>query len=303
MMFTICHPSISPEAQVGLSLRILCGFGIDEIAAAFLTNRETINKRLFRAKEKLREEKIQIEMPTPAQIENRLDSVTTTIYLLFNEGYYSMSQDTILRKDLCLEAIRLCYMLTENKDTNKPSVNALLALMCFHASRFDAREGKNGEIILYDEQDTSLWDTELIGKGAWFLHCASTGNEFSSYHLEAAIAYWNTRKEDTPEKWTNVLELYDRLLEVKFSPVAALNRSFALFKVRGARATIPEAEKLNLTYNPFYFSLLGELYAQIDKTKAREYFQKALALQHADSAKQVIQRKITNLTVPDQTLN
>jgi RNA polymerase sigma-70 factor (ECF subfamily) len=298
MMFTICHPAISPEAQVGLSLRILCGFGIDEIAAAFLTNRETINKRLFRAKEKLRDEKIKIEMPTPSQIESRLDAVTTTIYLLFNEGYYSLSQDTTLRKDLCLEAIRLCYMLIENKNTNKPSVNALLALMCFHASRFDAREGKNGEIILYDEQDTSLWDKELIGKGAWFLHCASTGNEVSTYHLEAAIAYWNTRKEDSREKWENVLELYDRLLVIKYSPVTALNRCFAVSKVKGAKAAIPEAEKLNLTYNPFYFSLLGELYKQIDKNKAGEYFQKALLLLHADNAKQVIQRKIENLNLP-----
>ena len=299
MMFAICHPSISPEAQVGLSLRILCGFGIDEIAGAFLTNRETINKRLFRAKEKLREERIRIEMPTPAQIEKRLDSVITTIYLLFNEGYYSLSQDKIMRKDLCFEAIRLCYMLIENKNTSQPAVNALLALMCFHASRFDAREDENGEIILYDEQDTGLWDIELISKGAYFLHCASTGKEISSYHLEAAIAYWSTRKEDSREKWDNVLELYDRLLEIKFSPVAALNRSFALSKVHGAAAAIPEAEKLNLTYNPFYFSLLGELYTQIDRRKAGEYFQKAFLLLHSEHARQLIQRKIKNLEQPD----
>ena len=299
MMFTICHPSISPDAQVGLSLRILCGFGIDEIANAFLTSRDTINKRLFRAREKLREENIKIEIPPEAEIERRLEAVITTIYLLFNEGYYSLSQDTILRKDLCLEAIRLCYMLIENNSTNKPSVNALMALMCFHASRFDAREGRNGEIILYDEQDTSLWDNELIGRGAYFLHCASTGKEISSYHLEAAIAYWNTRKEDSREKWENVLDLYDRLLEIKFSPVAALNRCFALSKVKGAAAAIPEAEKLHLTYNPFYFSLLGELYSQIDKRKAGENFQKAILLLHSENAKEVIQRKIKNLKFSD----
>ncbi len=302
MMFTICHPSISPEAQVGLSLRILCGFGIDEIAAAFLTNRETINKRLFRAKEKLREEKIRIEMPTPAQIENRLDAVTTTIYLLFNEGYYSLSQDKTLRKDLCLEAIRLCYMLTENKNTNKPSVNALLALMCFHASRFDAREGKNGEIILYDEQDTNLWDTELIGRGAYFLHCASTGNEISSYHLEAAIAYWNTRKEDSSEKWKNVLELYDSLLKIKYSPEAALNRAFALAKVEGADIAIKEAEKLNLINNPFYFSLLGTLYSHSDNKKAVGFFQKALSLLKTESGIQLIQRKIGKLNHQNRSM-
>src|SRR5664279_1000013 len=296
MMFTICHPSISPEAQVGLSLRILCGFGIDEIADAFLTNRETINKRLFRAREKLREEKIKIEMPPPAHIEKRLESVITTIYLLFNEGYYSLSQDSILRKDLCLEAMRLCYMLVENKSTNKPAVNALLSLMCFHASRFNARENRKGETILYDEQDTSLWDTDLISKGAYFLHCATSGKDISTYHLEAAIAYWNTQKTDSPEKWENVLELYDRLLKIKNSPIAALNRIFALSKVKGPEIGIKVAEKLNLTDNPFYFSLIGELYTPIDNNKAVEHFQKALKLLSAESGKQVIQRKIEKLS-------
>ena len=200
MMFAICHPSISPEAQVGLSLRILCGFGIDEIAEAFLSSRDAIYKRLKRAREKLREEKIKIELPPPADIQSRLESVITTIYLLFNEGYYSLSQNTILRKDLCLEAMRLCYMLIENKLTNKPSVNALLSLMCFHASRFEARENKKGEMILYDEQDTSLWNTDLISRGAYFLHCASGGNEISTYHLEAGIAFWSTQKDRYPGK-------------------------------------------------------------------------------------------------------
>ena len=119
MMFAICHPSISPEAQIGLSLRILCGFGIEEIADAFLTNKETINKRLFRAKEKLREEKIKIEMPYVSEIDARLINVLRTIYLLFSEGYYSESQNQIIRKELCFEAMRLCTMLVENPSTNK----------------------------------------------------------------------------------------------------------------------------------------------------------------------------------------
>src|ERR1700722_18635113 len=169
MMFAICHPAISQEAQIGLSLRILCGFGIEEIADAFLTNKETINKRLYRAKEKLREEKIKIEMPPSVQMERRLETVLATIYLLFNEGYYSECQNMTLRKDLCLEAMRLCYMLIENNITNKPPVNALFALMCFHSSRFDARLDKNGEPVLYEEQDTGLWNMELVSRGAYYL--------------------------------------------------------------------------------------------------------------------------------------
>ena len=295
MMFTICHPSISPEAQIGLSLRILCGFGIEEIADAFLTNKETINKRLFRAKEKLREEKIKIELPDSSEIDERLSTVLTTIYLLFNEGYYSVSQNKTLRKDLCLEAMRLCYMLVENKYTNKPQVNALLSLMCFHASRFEARINKNGELILYEEQDTNLWNAELISKGGYFLNCAASGNKISKYHLEAGIAYWNTQKADTKEKWENILQFYNRLLQIEYSPIAALNRTYALSKANGKQEAITEAEKLNLTGNHFYFALLGELYTGIDNIKAKQNFQKALSLAKTETDKQTIQRRIDKL--------
>jgi RNA polymerase sigma factor (sigma-70 family) len=295
MMFAICHPSISQEAQIGLSLRILCGFGIEEIADAFLTNKETINKRLFRAKEKLREEKIKIEMPPSIQMEERLETVLTTIYLLFNEGYYSECQNMTLRKDLCLEAMRLCYMLVENKISNKPSVNALLALMCFHASRFEARLDKYGEPVLYEEQDTNLWNLDLISKGAYYLNCSAKGNEISKYHLEASIAYWGTQKADNKEKWENVLQLYDRLLKIQYSPIAALNRIFALSKIKGKVEAIHEAEKLNLAYNPFYFSLLGELYADIDNAKAILNFNRALSVVKSESGRQIIQKKISHL--------
>ncbi|MDB4925312.1 DUF6596 domain-containing protein [Mucilaginibacter sp.] len=295
MMFAICHPAISPEAQIGLSLRILCGLGIEEIADAFLSNKETINKRLFRAKEKLRELKIRIEMPDEAEIDARLAPVLTTIYLLFNEGYYSVSQNKTLRKDLCLEAMRLCTMLVENTQTNKPKVNALLSLMCFHASRFNARVNKNGEHVLYDDQDTSLWDTDLISKGAYFLNCSANGIEVSKYHLEATIAYWQTQKTDTKEKWQTVLGLYDRLLQTDYSPIAALNRVYVSSKVNGKEQAIIEAEKLNLTGNQFYYTLLGDLYTDIDKDEARLNLKIALALAKTDMDKQTIQKKINKL--------
>ncbi len=292
MMFAVCHPSISQEAQIGLSLRILCGFGIEEIADAFLTNKETINKRLFRAKEKLRQEKIKIEIPGLAEIENRLDVVLRTIYLLFNEGYYSVSQNQTLRKDLCLEAMRLCYMLVENKITNKPQVNALLSLMCFHASRFNTRIDNNGELILYEDQDENLWDSDLISKGEYFLNCSASGNDVSKYHLEAAIAYWHTQKEDTKEKWENILQLYNKLLIIEYSPIAALNRTYALAKANGKQEAVIKAEKLNLTQNHFYFTLLGELYTGIDKEKAKMNFHKALSLAKTQTDRNAIQKKL-----------
>ncbi len=295
MLFAICHPSISTEAQIGLSLRILCGFGIDEIANAFLTNKETINKRLFRAKEKLRIEKVQIEFPCKAEINKRLETVLTTLYLLFNEGYYSESQDTVLREDLSLEAMRLTYLLIENEQTNQPNVNALLSLMCFHSSRFEARKNKSGEIILYQEQDETLWNYELITKGIYFLNQASQGNQISKYHLEASIAYWHTIKADTKEKWENILQLYNQLLQTEYSPVAALNRTFALSKANGKQEAIIEAEKLNLTNNHFYFTLLGQLYTNIDNTTAKQNFQKAILLAKSQTDKQTIQKKIDKL--------
>lgn len=295
MLFTLCHPSLPTEAQIGLSLRILCGFGIEEIAHAFLTNKDTINKRLFRAKEKLRLEKVKIEFPSPDQIHTRLEAVLTTLYLLFNEGYYSESNDSVLREELCLEAMRLAYLLTENTHTNTPNVNALLALMCFHASRFDARKGENGEIILYYDQNENLWNREMISKGGYYLNLASKGINISRYHLEAGIAYWHTIKTDTPEKWENILQLYNQLLIVEYSPIAALNRTYALSKVKGNQAAILEAEKLKLHDNPYYFTLLGELYLEHDKTKAKENFETALDLAKTAADQHVIKRKLKSL--------
>jgi len=295
MLFAICHPSIPTEAQIGLALRILCGFGINEIATAFLTNNEAINKRLFRAKEKLRTEKVKIEFPGKTEINNRLEAVLTTLYLLFSEGYYSESDDTILREDLCDEAMRLVFMLIENEQTNQPKVNALYSLMCFHSSRFAARKNEKGEIVLYHDQDESLWDQELIIKGIYFLHEASKGNEISKYHIEASIAYWHTIKTDTKEKWENILQLYNKLLQIEYSPIAALNRTFALSKANSKQEAITEAEKLNLINNHFYFTLLGELNTGIDNKKANGYFQKALELAKTQTDKQTIQKKMTLL--------
>jgi RNA polymerase sigma factor (sigma-70 family) len=295
MLFALCHPSLSAEAQIGLSLRLLCGFGIDEIADAFLTNKETINKRLFRAKEKLREEKVPIEVPAKEEIPNRLEAVLRTLYLLFSEGYYSESNNTILRKDLCLEAMRLTHLLIENEDTNLPQVNALISLMCFHASRLEARKNEHGTLVLYQDQDESLWNHELIAKGIYYFKQASQGSKLSKYHVEAGIAYWHTNKEDTKVKWESILQLYNQLLQIEYSPIAALNRTFALSKVKGTQAAIVEAEKLQLTSNHFYFTLLGELYSTHDSTKAKINFTQALRLAKTTTDKQTIQTKIDSL--------
>lgn len=295
MIFTVCNPCNSEEAQIALALNLLCGFGINEISDAFLSNKEVIYKRINRAKEKLKEENIKIQNPSNSEIKDRIQTVLKTIYLLYSEGYYSISQNTTLRKDLCTEAMRLTYLLIQNESTNLPQTNALMALMCFHSSRFDARTGLNGEIILYEDQDQSLWNQELTDKGTYFLSQSSTGNTLSKYHLEAGIAYWHTIKEETIEKWNNILELYNNLIILEYSPIAALNRTYALSKVKGKQEAIKEAEKLNLTDNHFYYSLLGNLYAQIDSKKALQHFETALNLAKTVSDKNIINRNIKQL--------
>ncbi|MES1250059.1 MAG: sigma-70 family RNA polymerase sigma factor, partial [Chitinophaga rupis] len=177
MLFAICHPSIPVEAQVSLALRVLCGFTIDEIAQALLTSKGNINKRLFRVKDKLRTEDIEIAFPGDSDIGARLDTVLLCLYLLFNEGYFSSgpkgaygsparrASTKVLRKDFCLEAMRLTWLLVCHPPTAQPRVYALMALMCFLASRFDARVSDSGELVLYEDQDISRWDQELIDRG------------------------------------------------------------------------------------------------------------------------------------------
>ena len=292
MMFAVCNPVISTEAQIGLALRILCGFGIDEIAEAFLSNKETINKRLFRAKKKLRAENISIGLPNETEIHQRLENVLTIVYLLFNEGYYSSTTDHVLRKELCIEAMRLNYFLIENERTNKPAVNALMSLMCFHASRFEARTNEAGAHILYEAQDKDLWDADLIEKGAYYLVESAKGHDISKYHLEASIAYWHCTKVEAPDKWENILQLYNRLLQIEYSPVAALNRTYALSRAAGKKDAIREAEKLKLTDSHLYHSLLGDLYNGIDASKAIAHLQIALSLAKSAADKNIIASKI-----------
>ena len=295
MIFAVCNPAIASEAQIGLALRILCGFGIDEIAEAFLSNKETINKRLFRAKEKLREGKIKMEFPDENQINERLDNVLHIIYLLFSEGYYSKTQNQILQKDLCLEAMRLGIMLSEYEKTNQPKTNALIALMCFHSSRFAARQSGENDFVLYENQNEELWDKKLINQGLHFLSLSAQGNEITSYHLEAKIAHWHCIKEDSKEKWEEILQLYNQLLMINYSPGVALNRTFALYKANGKEAAIIEAEKLKLENNHFYFLLLGELYKNIDNKKAKLNFEKSFSIAKTQTEKQNIQKKIAAL--------
>jgi RNA polymerase sigma factor (sigma-70 family) len=306
MMFAVCHPSIPVEAQVSLALRVLCGFTIEEIAKALLTTKANINKRLYRAKEKLRSGGVTLTLPDQSGMDVRLDGVLLTLYLLFNEGYYSASPDKVLRKDLCLEAVRLTYLLAEHGERMgkrvrggagsvggvRPDVYSLLALMCFQASRLEARVDAAGGLVLYEQQDSGLWDVSLINRGNAFFVKACDAGVLSRYHVEAAIAWWHTQQEDSPEKWANILLLYNRLLMVNYSPVAALNRAYAFARVYGKKAAIPEAEGLKLVGNLFYHSLLGELYTGVDADAAIGHLELGVELASTDAERAILREKI-----------
>ena len=291
MLFAICNPMIKAEAQIALALRILCGFGINEIATAFLTTKSTVNKRLVRAKDTLRKNNINLSFSENEDLYGRIDSVLSIIYLLFNEGYYSVSSEQqILKKELCLEAMRLNFMLIENKSTNLPKVNALMALFCFHSARFDQRINKKGEIVLYDDQEKDKWDATLIEKGSFYLNKSAKG-EITKYHLEAGISYWHTKLANNKNKWENILQLYNQLLQIEYSPITALNRTYALAKANSKEEAIAEALKIDLNENHLYHSLLAELYIGIDKSKQLRHLKEAMNLVKTEAERKIIDNK------------
>lgn len=275
-LFTICDPVLPSETQIGLALRILCGFGIDEIASAFMVSKEVINKRLYRGREKLRTSGL-TNQKGDLKDDRRLDNVLLVLYLLFNEGYHSETHSSEVRSSLCHEAIRLTSLLLNDQATAQPRVHALFALMNFQASRLDARSDPNGHEVLYEEQDEQLWDQEMITTGAYHLHKAAKGDLVTAYHLEAMIAYWHTQRADTPDKWLHILRTYDQLLQIQYSPVAALNRMLAYGKVHGAAAAIEEAGKLGQGQNPYYHVLMGKLFEQTDPGSAIIHYLEAKA--------------------------
>lgn len=294
MIFAVCNSQNPTEYQICLILQILCGFSLAEIANAFLTNRERIKKRLLRGRANLRNSNFLIKTLDQKEIQSRLDTVLKSIYLLFNEGYFSKTNNQLIRKELCLEAIRLALILTKNELTDMPQTNALLALMCFQSSRLESRTNHKGEAIKYDEQDKKLWDKSLIEKGNYFLIKACIGNEISKYHLEASIAYWHTTPTGE-SKWEHILHLYNQLILIEYSPITALNRIFAFSKVYGYKKAISEAEKLKLLEINYYHELLGYLYSEEDMDKAIQHYTLAIELTKSKTEKQTLIKEIEQL--------
>jgi RNA polymerase sigma factor (sigma-70 family) len=294
MLFACCHPSVSFDAQVTLCLKILGGLSVREIANAFLTTEETITKRLYRAKEKLRAESAVMVVPTGFQLANRLDAVLQSIYLLFNEGYTSSHPDLLIRRDLSAEAMRLCLLLTDYPGTAKPQTYALLALFCFQAARFDARLDNGGAIVLLPDQDRTQWDQALIRRGRQYLSLSAQGEVLSAYHLEAGIALLHSLSPSFEQtNWPAILQYYDLLYAQKPSPVVALNRAVALAQVGQVHEALQAVLLLNtLTNSHYYHAILGDLYQKEGQLElAKHHYSEALALTNSKAEQALLSRK------------
>jgi RNA polymerase sigma-70 factor (ECF subfamily) len=302
MIFACCHPALPIEAQLALTLKTLCGFSIPEISAALLTTEPTINKRLYRAKEKLRDEPVQFTVPAGRQLRPRLDAVLMVIYLLFNEGYNSSGDNAVIRQDLCLEAMRLAMLLTEKPITNGyPPIYALLALLCMHSARFEARLDDNNSLIVLEEQDRNRWNRELIDEGLKFLSRSAAGDAVTAYHLEAAIAAEHCAAPDfASTNWERIHGFYVALERLKPSSVIQLNLAIVIGKKDGPRAAIRllhQLEQHQALENYYLLSAsLGEFYQQLGEPgKALDYFRRAQEMTKSQPVREVLEKKIARL--------
>lgn len=294
MMFACCHPAIPGEAQLILMLRTLCGLSNAEIAAALLAQEDAVAKRLYRAKEKIRTARLALEVPAGPALAGRLDAVLQAIYLLFNEGYKSTSSDAVIRRDLAEEALRLGALLSGHPVGQAPKAKALMALMCYHAARFDARLDAEGQIVLLEHQDRSLWDRELIGVAYRYFTASFSGSEISEYHLEAAIASYHAqapRFEDT--NWKAIFYCYELLYKINGSPMVALNRAIARGYAEGPAAGIEALLKIaGLEHHYLYHTALGDFYRKTGASeKAQEAYQQAMRLAQLPAEQKVLRDK------------
>ena len=284
LMFVCCHPSIAPDAQVALALKVLCGFSTTEIARAFLTSESAIEKQLTRTKQRIHDAQIAFEIPDGADLTLRLDGVLGALYLLFNEGYKASTGDRLLREELCVEAIRLTELLVAHPAGNTARAHALLALMFLTSARFPTRLDDDGDLLRLDDQNRAQWDRSLISRGLLHLAQAAQGRELTAYHLQAGIAACHCAAPDArATDWSRILRHYDALYRIKPSPIVALNRAVAVANLHGARAGLAALDEMEqrdrLESHYLLHAVTGEFHWRLkDHRAAAESFRRALQL-------------------------
>jgi len=295
MMFACCHPSIPIESQIAFTLKTLCGLSVAEIAKAFLAGEDTVSKRIYRAKEKIKSEKIELDVPAGNELPLRLDAVLKSLYLLFNEGYNSSQPEKLIREDLCQEAMRLCMLLTRHPLTSYPRCKALLALMCFQCSRLNARLDDQQHIIVLKYQDRSKWFLPLIQKGFDYLDEAAEPFEISTYHLEAVIASLHAAAPSFEKTdWQRIYDLYGMLYQLQPNPVVAMNRAVASGYAINKEKALEELLMIKgLEKHHLYYACIGEMYFELgQKENARIAFEKAFALTESVTERLFLKGKI-----------
>jgi len=303
MIFACCHPSLSEENQIILTLKILGGLSIREISSALLKKDETVAKAYTRAKKKFKKEEIKLVLPPAHELENRLEIVLKIIYLLFNEGYKAAEGTDLIRTDLCEDAIRLNHVLLESEICHTPAASGLMALMLFHASRFEARLDADGRAVSLQDQDRSKWDLELIQRGLAYLEETSQDPDYmrNEYLIQAAISAVHCqapRYEDTD--WKSILSLYDLQLQQSPSPIIELNRVIALEKIHGPLLGLKEVERLEATqffegYYLFYAIKSEMLQKMGHDEEAKAALETAITLTQNEIEKAYLESKLEGL--------
>jgi RNA polymerase sigma-70 factor, ECF subfamily len=302
MVFLCCHPDLSRDARVALSLKTVCAFSVPEIARAFLVPQTTVAQRLVRARRQLRDSNATFELPSGTALMERLDSVLEVIYLLFNEGYAAHGGDDLVRLDLCREGLRLARFVADSRAIVAPPAHALAALIAFQAARLPARVDASGEIVLLEDQDRRLWDRRLVPLAFRHLEQSAAGNVMTAYHVQAAIAAAHASAPDaigTP--WAAILRLYDDLLRINPSPVVALNRAVAVARVHGPAAALKAIAPLerDKAFADYYLlhAVKGRLLADHGNAEAAlDAYRAALDRRCTEPERRFLKRRIEEIT-------